>query len=557
MVLRSLVCVVPALGALAALPGCAPRDATCQPRPDGQVTIALSSLPNTLDWNASHESSFQNYPALLAMMQGLTTLAPDGTVRPGLAAYWEVGLEGERAPRQVYTFHLRPDAVWSDGRTKVTAHDFVLGWKRALLGHEPADLLDLQGAREVLDARAKAAADPAWAPRVQERLEAVGVLARDAETLEVTLTSPRTYFLSRLATVYTFFPAPVAALAGLSPQALRRYFDEPDGTHPLVTGEFIPTKWDRVGQKVDLVRNPHFRGPVPPRPVQRLSLMQAALAPVLYAQCRVDFLFQDDPSAVMQGSPDTARSPLMSIYWLGFNTTKVPLPLRRAVAHALDRSTLFEGLLPSVRVAHSFLPEPMPGALTAEQARTRGAPPYSPQKARALLAQAGDPGELTLLVRTGTFMPELGVADAIRRQLEAVGLTVRIVTTSNFTNDIKSKDGVLRHHLFLRRTGADYAHPQTLLTPLQAGGNHYTDWHKLEGGAAQARFQALLDEGAAQTDPAKMKETFARAQAILLDEQVVLVPLYFPDRYFLKRPWLQGLGVDAFNFLTYAGAHFQ
>ncbi len=358
------------------------------------------------------------------------------------------------------------------------------------------------------------------------------------------------YFLSRLATVYTFFPAPTAALQGKDARAKRRYFDEPDGTHPLVTGEYVPQKWDRVGQKVVLSRNPHFRGPVHPRAVQKLNLMQAALGPVLYAQCRVDFLFQDDPSAALQSPADLARSPLMSIYWLGFNTSRVPLPVRRAIAHAIDRGALFEGLLPQARVANSFLPEPMPGA-TAQPL----APDFSPEIARALLAKAPDPGELTLLVRTGTFMPELGIADAIRRQLEAVGLKVRIVTSSNFTNDIKSKDGVLRHHLFLRRTGADYAHPQTLLTPLQASGNHYTDWNKLEGGAAQAHFQALLDEGAAQTEPLEMTATFARAQKILLDEQVVLVPLYFPDRYFLKRPWLEGLGVDAFNFLTYRGAH--
>jgi ABC-type oligopeptide transport system substrate-binding subunit len=537
-----------ATAAVAMLAGCTQREATCQPK-DGAVTIAISSLPNTLDWNESHESSFQNYPALLAMMQGLTTLAADGSVQPGLAASWDVRVEGGK---QLYAFHLRPDAVWSDGTTKVTATDFVTGWRRALLGHEPADLLDLDGAREVVTARSQGAPTEAL-------LAKVGVKALDDATLEVTLTSPRTYFLSRLATVYTFFPAPTAALQGKDARALKRYFDEPDGTHPLVTGEYVPLKWDRVGQKIDLQRNPHFRGPVHPRAVQRLTLLQAALAPVLYAQCRVDFLFQDDPSAVLNPSTglgasgsDIARSPLMSIYWLGFNTTKVPLPLRRAIAQSLDREKLIDGLLPHARLATSFLPEPMPGATTE-----RLAPSFDVEAARKAIAEAGDPGELTLLVRTGTFIPELGIADAIRRQLEAVGLKVRIVTTTNFTNDIKSKDGVLRHHLFLRRTGSDYAHPQTLLTPLQASGNHYTDWQKLEGGAAQARFQALLDEGAAQTDPEQMHATFAKAQRIVLDEQVVLVPLYFPDRYFLKRPWLEGLGVDAFNFLTYRGAHFQ
>ena len=37
----------------------------------------------------------------------------------------------------------------------------------------------------------------------------------------------------------------------------------------------------------------------------------------------------------------------------------------------------------------------------------------------------------------------------------------------------------------------------------------------------------------------------------LLGAQVAAVPLYFPNRYFRKRPWLEGLSVDPFNFLTF------
>jgi peptide/nickel transport system substrate-binding protein len=32
----------------------------------------------------------------------------------------------------------------------------------------------------------------------------------------------------------------------------------------------------------------------------------------------------------------------------------------------------------------------------------------------------------------------------------------------------------------------------------------------------------------------------------------VIAPLYHPDRYFRSRPWLRGLTVDPFNFLSLA-----
>ena len=195
----------------------------------------------------------------------------------------------------------------------------------------------------------------------------------------------------------------------------------------------------------------------------------------------------------------------------------------------------------------------MPGALADGDPRLAKLPSFNAPKAKALLAEAGAlPAELTLLVRgTGSFLPETALAEGLRRQLEPLGLKVKIITTSNFSNDVKEADGTLRYDLFLKRTGADYAHPNTLLTPFQSGGNHYTDWHKLEGGAPIAKFEKLLAEGAGEADEAKRTQLYFDAQAVLLGEQVAAVPLYFPNRYFRKRPWLEGLSVDPFNFLTF------
>ena len=55
---------------------------------------------------------------------------PDGNtpliVGPGVAESYELSDD-----RKTYTFHIRPDAKWSDG-SPLTAHDFVWSWRRLL-----------------------------------------------------------------------------------------------------------------------------------------------------------------------------------------------------------------------------------------------------------------------------------------------------------------------------------------------------------------------------------------------------------------------------------------
>lgn len=557
---RRALLAAAAAGALLA-GGCRPADLGSSSRPGpsgceradgGAVRIALATLPNTLDWNKSHEASFVNYPVLHAIMRGLTALDAQHRPIPALAERWEVQLLDGPGPRQRYTFHLRKDVVWSDGVTPLTADDFVFAWRRtASVGAEVAELADLVGIDEVLAAREGEGTTAEVDRRVEEALAELGVRAEGPHTLVVTLKAPRSYFLSRLAYVYPFFPAPSAELAHRSEEERARYFNEPAGGKPMVLGAFTVESWDRVSQSIRLVSNAHDHLRTRATGVERLHLVQVDLAPVLYEQCKVDFLLVDDPSALMTSAPaDLERTPLLSTYYLGINTTEVPLALRRALAHALDRERLLTGLLPSARVAWTFLPPEMPLSISADDPRAAAFPRFDLARARALISESGYRGEeLTLLVRgSGTFLPELGIADALRRQLSEVGVNVRVVPSASFTNDIKTPAGVLRHDLFLKRVGADYAHPQTLFTAFLPNGNHYTDWHKLPGVAGQ--FADLLARGAEENDPQAAATIFARAQSLLIAEAVAVVPIYFPDRYYRRRPWIEGLGVDAFNFLT-------
>ncbi len=64
---------------------------------------------------------------MMALLEGLVTEDPrDLRPVPGVAARWEVSPDA-----RVYTFHLRPEARWSNG-DPVTAQDFINSYRRIL-----------------------------------------------------------------------------------------------------------------------------------------------------------------------------------------------------------------------------------------------------------------------------------------------------------------------------------------------------------------------------------------------------------------------------------------
>ncbi len=124
------------------------------------------------------------------LFEGLLNQDADGNLVPGVAKSWDVNETND-----VYTFHLREDAKWSNG-DPVTAHDFVYAWQRSIdpeLASPYAwyvELMALENAGEILAGE-------------KDKSE-LGVRAVDDYTFEVRLTTPLPYFASMtvLATVF-------------------------------------------------------------------------------------------------------------------------------------------------------------------------------------------------------------------------------------------------------------------------------------------------------------------------------------------------------------------
>ena len=132
------------------------------------------------------------------LFEGLYNDSKDGTtLEPGVALSHTVSDDG-----LVYTFTLRPEAMWSNGEP-VTANDFVYAWRRAASPELASpyswymSLMALENVEEVL------AGDMP--------LDALGVTAIDDHTLEVRLTQPLPYFPQML-THATTFPVPQAVV---------------------------------------------------------------------------------------------------------------------------------------------------------------------------------------------------------------------------------------------------------------------------------------------------------------------------------------------------------
>ncbi|NIS14626.1 MAG: hypothetical protein GWN58_16140, partial [Anaerolineae bacterium] len=117
-----------------------------------------------------------------SIFSGLVKLDENMEVVPDIAVDWDISDDGT-----VYTFHLRDDVKFQDGKP-VTAHDFKYSIDRAadpdLESITTSGYLgDIVGVKEALAGEAEGVS---------------GVRVVDDYTLEITLDAPKAYFLAKL-----------------------------------------------------------------------------------------------------------------------------------------------------------------------------------------------------------------------------------------------------------------------------------------------------------------------------------------------------------------------
>ncbi|KPL21793.1 MAG: hypothetical protein AMJ93_08785 [Anaerolineae bacterium SM23_84] len=454
---------------------------------------------------------------LAQLFSGLVDWGPGMEVVPDIAQSWEVVAGGRN-----YTFHLRDDVRWADGRP-VTAADFEYAWKRLLdpaTGSRNASLLyDIKGAA-------------AFHQGQSHNRQEVGVRALDACTLVVDLEEPTGYFLYLLAHSAAY---PV-------PRHVVQTYGEAWTTaeHIVSNGAFLLKGWRR-GMSMDLVRNPRYHGWHSGNVEQvRLDFVTLDLGELQEALGRFE-AGESDALDVTYAPPSEIKRmrqrfpgqylavPQLLTSYVGFVTTRPPFDdalVRRALVLATDRETLADVVLQGQvsPALGGFIPPTMPGH--SPQIGLA----YDPEGARDLLAQAGYAGGAGFpLVELMTQVDPLSAVagEFLRAQWqEKLGIEAapQAVEFQAYVERIANDPP----QAFVWGWVADYPDPDNFLRVGNTGG--YTRWQN-EG------YNELVQKARQVSDQKERIRLYREADRILIEGAAVMPLVYF-RAHFLVKPWV-------------------
>ncbi|MDR5651471.1 ABC transporter substrate-binding protein [Ruixingdingia sedimenti] len=349
------------------------------------LTVGEALEPPGLDPTVAAASAIRRV-TYSNLFEGLVRIVENGDIVPGLAESWTVSDDA-----LTYTFKLRNGVKFHDG----AAFDCSV----VKFSYERAVAPESTNAQKGLFAPIASTECP------------------DPLTAVVTLNRPSSTFLFGMAWGDAVMVHPDSAAT--------------NKTNPVGTGPFRFTRWVQ-GDRVEMEKNPDYWGT--PAGVDKVTIKfiqdpSAAAAAVLagdidvFAEFQAPELlnrFRDDQNLHVEVGT-TAGKVVMSL-----NNARAPFSdprFRQALTHAIDRNVVIEAISSGhgVPVGSHYTPVD-PGYIDLT-----GTYPYDPEKARALLAEAGiAPGtSFTMTLPPPAYSRRGG--EVIAAMLAEVGLNVNLV----------------------------------------------------------------------------------------------------------------------------------
>jgi oligopeptide transport system substrate-binding protein len=519
--LRRIVFFLGVLAVISLLPGCGRRQTLVEAGNRDQI-LQLGNGTEPQDLDPDIVTGVQEYHIMMALLEGLVVQDPvDLHPIPGVAERWDISPDAK-----VYTFHLRTNALWSNG-DPVTAQDFLESYKRILtpsLGSEYSYMLYVVKNAE------------AYNTNGITDFSQVGFKVMDDHTLQVTLNDPTPYFLS-LATHHSWFPVhmPTVKKYGDPYQRGNKWTRAGRfvGNGPFVLSQWrvnnvievtkSPTYWDRDRVRLNAIRfYPIESDDTEERAFRAGQLHVTETVPL----AKIDYYKAEHPDLIK-------ISPYLGTYFYRINVNKPPLNdkrVRRALAMALDRQGIVDHITKGGQLpAFNFTP-PGTAGYTFQH-------PISEDfaEARRLLAEAGYPngkGMPPVEILYNTMESHRTIAEAIQQMWKTkLGVDARLVNQEwkVYLDAQRSQDYQVCRAAWI----GDYADPNSFLDMwLTGGGNNETGW-------SNPQYDRLIAQAAATTDPQKRLEVFQKAESILMDEMPI-IPIYFYTRVCLQRPDVKG-----------------
>lgn len=453
------------------------------------------------------------YDSLVTFKQGSTEVIPN------LATKWDISADGK-----TYTFHLVKNAKFHDD-TPLNADAVVFSFKRQMdAKHEaykfsgPYSYFTAMG----LDKLVK------------------DVVKVDNDTVRFDLLKPNAPFISTLG---------MQAFAIVSPTAVLKYKAD-FSFHPVGSGPYKLKVWDKK-QKIVLEANPGYWGGKPHLKTiifraipDNNTRLQEMMAGNLHVMDNPDSNHIKALEDKLKTKVKFAKAPGFNIGYLALNNEKPPFNnvlVRRAIAHAINKQAIIDSVYNGYGTAAK---NPMPPTIWGYNDSIKDYE-YSPEKARALLKEAGlEKGfetDLWAMPVPRPYMPDgRKVAEVIQGDLAKIGIKVKIVSYDWGTYLDRTQQG--EHSMALLGWTGDIGDPDNFLYVLLDKDNAVKPAQNISFYKSD-RLHDILIKAQIESDVGVRTKLYMEAQKII-HEDAPMVPLAHSEVILPMSTSVQNLVLD-------------
>lgn len=442
-----------------------------------QKTLNIRFYDDPAGFDPANIFRIENENIAFNIYSGLTSYdSQTGEIIPDLAASWET------EDNITWVFRLREGVLFQKGYGEMTADDVIFSFERIM--------------------------DPATAsPYASQLAGIIRLEAPDPYTVVIELDAPNGNFLHTVANYHQGQILSRQAVADLDGQV--RW-------NPVGTGPYYLEHID-VNSEIVLKRHEdYFRGPAPIETLHFRIIKDESTATIALRNGEVDLVMRSNREENLQTLKAAGfRMNSVENYAVALKVMNLDFEpfadrrVRQAIAHAIDYDAICNAISPSLTQAtDSILPSWMP--IFSDNIPKY---PYDPDRARALLAEAGYGSGLSFR-HLGTSAQ--GVTEIQQFEIDflsqvGITMTMDLVDTPTFNQ---------------RRNAGEFEMATRLLpavNPDMILFNYLHPDNKVPGGLNGARYDnpeviELLVAARAEVDPALAFELYERVQQIVMDE---------------------------------------
>ncbi len=463
-------------------------------------------------------------------MEGLYRLDKENKPIPAAAESSTKSEDGKK-----YTFKLRKDAKWSNG-DPVTAKDFVFAWQRLLDPKTAAEYAFI--AFPIKNAEA--------VNKGEKPVTELGVKAVDDLTLEVELEQAVPYFLNLVA-----FPSYYPLNEKFVKEKGDKYGLESDTT--VYNGPFVLTDWKHE-QGWKLKKNDQYwdKKTVKLDEINYSVVKEPATNVNLYDSGQIDFslLTGEFVDKFRNNKEEYGVYNEPSTFFIRLNQKRggqdTPLKskkLREAIALSIDKKNLTNVILnDGSKPADYLVPKGLaagPDGKDFQETFKNGIKPDAKKAAAAWEEAKKELGKDQVTVEflnydTGNAK-KVGeyVKDQIEKNLKGVTVNIKL---QPFKQKLKLESDQ-DYDISYGGWSPDYADPMTYLDMFESKHSHN------QMSFSDQKYDEIIKKagGELMSDAKKRWEELGKAEKLLLQEDVALVPLYQSARSYVMKPHVKGV----------------